>query len=229
MKVITAEQYRLLSGLGEEPKEEDLIRILFGKPKSKMTIKEIKELDFTGFKMPEPEISPNLLLHNGVLYGRQNMSELTFGLYIDLVERAKDIQENLILIMTMLWRPVTKITYWNRTKAYVASKMLQSKWGKLRTKGLKLLNKVQYTIEDYDVMTCYNREDDFKTMDGSVAAYTTTFFLTTSQVLTIDSLRSLKKDLEEKAQVLQESLKKISADGDGSPTSGSLPGKEQSK
>ena len=229
MKEISAEQYRQLSALGEQPTQEELIRVLYGKPKSKMTLKEVKELDFTDFKMPEAEGLTNIVLHNGVLYGKQDMSNLTFGLYIDLVEQAKNIQENMILIMTMLWRPITKISYWNRTKAYIASRMLTSKWSKMRLRGLSLLASVKYEIKDYEVMDCFNREDEFKTLPGSLAAYTTTFFLTTSQVLVLDSLRSLKSNLEEQKTHLQESLRKISQDGDGSPTSGSSPEKGQSK
>ena len=229
MKEITAEQYRQLSALTGEPTQEDLIRILYGKPKGKMTLKEVDELDFSDFKMPEVSVLPNIVLHEGVLYGKQDMSNLTFGLYIDLVEQAKDIQQNMILLMTMLWRPITKISYWNRTKAYLASRMLSSKWIKMRPRGLRLLASVNYEIKDYDVMDCFGREDLFKTLPGSLAAYTTTFFLTTSQVLVVDSLRSLKSNLEEQKKHLQESLRKISQDGDGSHMSGSLPEKEQSK
>ena len=229
MKEITAEQYRQLSALTGEPTQEDLIRILYGKPKGKMTLKEVDELDFSDFKMPEISVLPNIVLHEGVLYGKQDMSNLTFGLYIDLVEQAKDIQQNMILLMTMLWRPITKISYWNRTKAYLASRMLSSKWIKMRPRGLRLLASVNYEIKDYDVMDCFGREDLFKTLPGSLAAYTTTFFLTTSQVLVLDSLRSLKNNLEEQKTHLQESLRKISQDGDGSHMSGSSPEKEQSK
>ena len=229
MKEITAEQYRQLSALTGEPTQEDLIRILYGKPKGKMTLKEVDELDFSDFKMPEVSVLPNIVLHEGVLYGKQDMSNLTFGLYIDLVEQAKDIQQNMILLMTMLWRPITKISYWNRTKAYLASRMLSSKWIKMRPRGLRLLASVNYEIKDYDVMDCFGREDLFKTLPGSLAAYTTTFFLTTSQVLVVDSLRSLKSNLEEQKKHLQESLRKISQDGDGSHMSGSSPEKEQSK
>lgn len=229
MKEITAEQYRQLSALTGEPTQEDLIRILYGKPKGKMTLKEVDELDFSDFKMPEISVLPNIVLHEGVLYGKQDMSNLTFGLYIDLVEQAKDIQQNMILLMTMLWRPITRISYWNRTKAYLASKMLSSKWIKMRPRGLRLLASVNYEIRDYEVMDCFGREDLFKTLPGSLAAYTTTFFLTTSQVLVVDSLRSLKNNLEEQKKHLQESLRKISQDGDGSHMSGSSPEKEQSK
>ena len=229
MKEITAEQYRQLSALTGEPTQEDLIRILYGKPKGKMTLKEVDELDFSDFKMPEISVLPNIVLHEGVLYGKQDMSNLTFGLYIDLVEQAKDIQQNMILLMTMLWRPITKISYWNRTKAYLASRMLSSKWIKMMPRGLRLLASVNYEIKDYDVMDCFGREDLFKTLPGSLAAYTTTFFLTTSQVLVLDSLRSLKSNLEEQKKHLQESLRKISQDGVGSRMSGSSPEKEQSK
>ena len=229
MKEITAEQYRQLSALTGEPTQEDLIRILYGKPKGKMTLKEVDELDFSDFKMPEVSVLPNIVLHEGVLYGKQDMSNLTFGLYIDLVEQAKDIQQNMILLMTMLWRPITKISYWNRAKAYIASRMLTSKWIKMRPRGLRLLASVNYEIKDYDVMDCFGREDLFKTLPGSLAAYTTTFFLTTSQVLVVDSLRSLKNNLEEQKTHLQESLRKISQDGVGSHMSGSSPEKEQSK
>jgi len=229
MQEITAEQYRLLSGIEGEPTEEQLIKILFGKPKGQMTLKEIQSLDFSGFKMPQPDIYTDLILHDGVLYGKQNMQELTFGLYIDLLDQAKNIQENMILIMAMLWRPVTKISYWNRTKAFVASKLLNTKSLKLRATGLKILSKVKYEILPYDVLECTRREDKFKSLPGSVAAYTTNFFLLTSNRLTVDSLRSLRKQLEMAQLELTESLRKTSQDGAGIPISGSLQEKEQSK
>lgn len=226
---VNAEQYRRLSGLGEEPTEDQIIFALLGKPKTKMTLKEIKELDLSKFEMPEVAAFPNLVFHNGKLYGRQDMQGMTFGLYIDLLEQAKDIQTNLILLMTMLWRPITKIDYWSRTKAYFASKALLSKSNRLRVWGLKLLASVKYEIEDYDTMTCMRREEEFKTMPGSLAAYTTTFFLITSEVLVVDSLKSLRDKMVIQQQALEESLKRISQDGDGSPISGSLQEKEQSK
>jgi hypothetical protein len=222
MKEITAEQYRLLSALEGQPTEEQLIKIFFGKSKGNMTLKEIQALDFSGFKMPTPDVYTDLILHDGVLYGKQDMQELTFGLYIDLVDQAKNIQENLILIMAMLWRPVSKITYWNRTKAYIAHKLLNTKSLKLRATGLKIMAKVKYEIIPYDVMECTRREDKFKSLPGSVAAYATTFFLITSQQLALNSLRSLKDNLENQRQALVESLQKISQDGAGTPTSGSL-------
>jgi hypothetical protein len=227
MKEVTAEQYRLLSAIEGKPTEEELIKIFFGKPKGQMTLKEIQALDFSGFRMPTPDSYTDLILHEGVLYGKQEMQEMTFGLYADLIDQAKNIQENLILIMAMLWRPVTKITYWNRAKAYTAHKLIKTKSLKLRAAGLRLLSGVKYEILPYDVMECTKREDLFKTLPGYVAAYTTTFFLITSQQLALDSLRSLKDRLESQRQALVESLQKISAGGDGSPTFGPLQGKEQ--
>lgn len=229
MQEITAEQYRQLTELQDGPTTEDLIRILYGKSKNKMTLQEVREVDFSNFEIPKTEIYPNIIEHNGVLYGKQDLGKMTFGLYIDLIEQAKDIQKNLILIMTMLWRPVTKISYWNRAKAYLASKMLTSRWSRTRLRGLRLLAGVKYEVKDYDVMDCFGREDEFKNLPGSLAAYTTTFFLTTSQVLTVDSLRSLKKNLEDQRTLLQESLQKTSQDGVGIPTSGSSQEKGQSK
>jgi hypothetical protein len=88
---------------------------------------------------------------------------------------------------------------------------------------------VKYEIEDYDTMTCMRREEEFKTMPGSLAAYTTNFFLITSEVLVLDSLKSLRDKMIVQQQVLEESLKRISQDGDGFPISGSLQEKEQSK
>ncbi len=227
MKEITAEQYSLLSAIEGEPTEEQLIKIFFGKPKGQMTLKEIQSLDFSGFKMPEADIYTDLILHEGVLYGKQDMQELTFGLYIDLLEQAKNIQANMILIIAMLWRPVTKISYWNRAKAFVANKLLSTKSLKLRATGLKILSKVKYEILPYDVLECTRREDKFKSLPGSVAAYTATFFLITSQVLAAGSLRSLKSQLETTQLELTESLRKISRDGDGTLTSGSLQESEQ--
>jgi hypothetical protein len=224
---VNAEQYRKLSGLGQEPTEEQIILALLGKPKGKLTLKEIDELDFTKFQMPEVAAFPNLIFHNGKLYGKQDLQDMTFGLYVDLVEQAKDIQTNMILLMAMLWRPVTKIGYWSRIKAYFAAKTLLSKSNKAKQWGVKLLASVKYQIEDYDTLACMKREDEFRTMPGSIAAYTTTFFLITSQVLVAGSLRSLKSQLETVQSELTESLKKISQDGDGTPTSGSLQEKGQ--
>lgn len=226
---VNAEQYRRLLGLGETPTEDEIIFALLGKSKNKLTLKEIKELDLTKFQMPEVAVFPNLILHNGILYGKQDLQEMTFGLYIDLIHHAKDLQANLILLMTMLWRPITKADFWSRTKAYFASRALLSKSNLMRKWGAKALASVKYTIEDYDTMTCVKREEEFKTMPGSFAAYTTTFFLITSEVLILDSLKSLRDKMITQQETLEGSLRKIFPDGDGSPISGALQEKEQSK
>jgi hypothetical protein len=227
MQEITAEQYRLMSIYGEDITEDKLIKILFNKEKGKMTMKEIDDLDFTNFKMPESTLIPNLLMHKGVMYGKQDMEKMTFGFYADLLEQSKDIQKNLILIMTMLWRPVAKISYWNRLKAHTASKLLKSKFKKAQVAGFKLLSAVEYEIIPYDVMETLKRTENFETVPGSYAVYTTNFFLLTSNRLMVDSLRSLKRQLETAQLELTESLRKISQDGAGTPTSGSLQGKGQ--
>jgi hypothetical protein len=227
MQEITAEQYRLMSIYGEDITEDKLIKILFNKEKGQMTMKEIDDLDFTNFKMPESTLIPNLLMHKGVMYGKQDMEKMTFGFYADLLEQSKDIQKNLILIMTMLWRPVAKISYWNRLKAHTASKLLKSKFKKAQVAGFKLLSAVEYEIIPYDVMETLKRTENFETVPGSYAVYTTNFFLLTSNRLMVDSLRSLKRQLETAQLELTESLRKISQDGDGTLTSGFLQENEQ--
>ena len=139
----------------------------------------------------------------------------------------KDIQQNLILIMAMLWRPVAKISYWNRIKAHTASKMLKSKFKKAQVAGFKLLSAVKYEIIPYNVMETLKRTGTFETVPGSYAVYTTNFFLLTSNRLMADSLRSLKRQLETAQLELTESLRKISQDGDGILTSGFLQENEQ--
>jgi hypothetical protein len=106
--------------------------------------------------------------------------------------------------------------------------MLQ-KQGKLRQWGFRLLTGIEYEIEDYDAIKCIRREEDFQTMPGTVAAYTSSFFLLISQLLWIDSLKSLKENLETlKSQLNNKvSSEKISAVGDFIHTSGFLPGNKQ--
>jgi hypothetical protein len=227
MQEITAEQYRLMSIYGEDITEDKLIKILFNKEKGQMTLKEIDGLDFDTFKMPESTLIPNLLMHNGIMYGKQDMEKMTFGFYADLLEQSKDIQKNLILIMTMLWRPIAKISYWNRLKAHTASRLLKSKFKKAQVVGFKLLSAVEYEIIPYDVMETLKRTDNFETVPGSYAVYTTNFFLLTSNRLMADSLRSLKLQLETAQLELTESLRKISQDGDGTLTSGFFQENEQ--
>lgn len=224
-KEITAEQYSKIIAHGENLTEEHLFVILVGKPKSKLTVKEIGDIDFSDFIMPKDVIWCDLVYHKGVLYGRKQPDEFTFGEYLDLLEQAKDLSANLVSIMTILWRPVTKISFWNRTKAYLAYKFLISKFQATRKIGFKLLANVQYEIEDYDPIRSIRREEDFKTLPGSIAAYTSTFFLITSQQLLIGSLKSLKENLDQTISQLNSrvSSEKISADGDSTPTSGSLP------
>ena len=229
MKEITAEQYRKLSVYWEDITEDILIRILLGKEKGEMTLKEIDEIDFTGFKMPTANLIPDLVYHDGVLYGKQNMEELTFGLYIDLMAQLEDIQKNLIKIMTMLWRPVAKISYANRVKAYLISKMLQSKSERLKTYAFRMLANLKFKIQDYDVVESFDRVKSFETLPASYAVYTTTFFLLTSNRLAEHSLKSLKEHLQTTQLELTESLKSLFQDGDGIPTFGSLPEKKQSE
>jgi hypothetical protein len=103
------------------------------------------------------------------------------------------------------------------------------KQGKLRQWGFRLLTGIQYEIEDYDPVKCMKREEDFQTMPGAVAAFTSSFFLLISQMLWIDSLKSLKENLETlKSQLSNKvSSEKISAVGDFILTSGFFPGNKQ--
>lgn len=217
---ISAEQYRKLSALGPEPTEDQIILALLGKSKSKMTLKEIRHLDLSKWQMPEPTLFPNVVTHEGILYGKQDMQTMTFGLYIDLLEQAKDLQTNLIYLMCMLWRPITHVTMWQRVKAWFAMKGMLTKSSTLRRWGMKVLAGITYSIEDYDPVACMKRETTFQTLPGTFAAYTTTFFLITSEQLVQGSLRSLRDLVKAEHKALQESLKRISEAGDGFPTSG---------
>lgn len=223
-KHITAEQYRKLISHGENLTEDHLYEILLGKSKLKLTMKEIEDISFDDFKMPVNAVWCDLIYHEGILYGRKLPDEFTFGEYLDLTEMAKNLELNLISLLTLLWRPVTKISYWNRTKAYLAYKFLVSKWPKSRKLGFKILSGIEYEIEEYDAIKCIKREDTFKSLPAEVASYTTTFFLITSQQLLIGSLRSLQENLDQTLSQLSSrvSSEKISADGDSTPTSGSL-------
>jgi len=211
MNNVTAEQYRKIISKGEDLREEDLYEIFLGKTKNSMTLKEINEISFVNFKLPEEIIWCDLVVHNKVLYGRRHPADFTFGEYLDLVEFAKDIPTNLINIMTILWRPVTKISFYNRTKAYLSYKFLISKFKWARVLGFKLLANVKYEIEDYNSLQSMKREDEFQTLPAEIAVYTTTFFLITSQQLLIDSLKSLKGEMDQIASHLtsREFLEKI--------------------
>jgi hypothetical protein len=203
MQQITADHYRQILSYGADLNENHLFKILFNKPKEQMTLKEIQAIDFNTFNIPTGATWCDLVYFNGTLYGKTDVNELTFGEYLDLVDLAKDVNKNLIKMMTVLWRPVSNIGYYNRAKAFIANKLLVNKSKRLRPLGFKLLAGVKYKVEAYDTKLSFDREKQFKQMPAEVAAYTAHFFFLTSTLLLKDTLKFTKQTLQQMQSRLQ--------------------------
>ena len=192
-KDLTAEQYRLLLALGPEPQTSEIISILEGVAPSDLKVKDVEKWSTVSFDdlIPQQEVPfVKTFVLDGVLYGQADMSELTMGEFTDLMEMGKDLQTNLISIMTILWRPVSDITSWNRAKIRFALALLKKSTKRRTSLALKVLDTVKYEITPYNAMESDLRYKRFKSAPSEIAHFTTLFIVAFLQTLSIDSLNS---------------------------------------
>lgn len=232
---LTISQYQRLLQMPEEPTNVDVVQALTGKPRNKLTIREIKNIQVQDLT---PKTDPSrlpLFVHKGVLYGMQKTSNIPFGLFVDLLDLSSDVPKFLPELTSYLYRPVVKINFWNTVKLRVITRVAPrvKSVKQLRWLYTKLLN-VQYEIEEYDPILCETRVNDIKEWPATIGHHTSAFFLILSKVLQIDSLNSSKRKLREMMKTINQHGVKalqsmISQDGDGTPLFGDFPGKTPPK
>lgn len=201
---LTVEQYSRMVSLGEEPKSEDVLWALTGKNKNDLKLSEIKSTHIGDLT---PRLDPfftKFFVHDGVLYGFQNMDELSFGLFADLTEMGKDIQNNLATMVSYLYRPITKINRWNRFKLLVMeliAKRAKTPW--ILKQVYKLVDSIKYELEEYDPIKCDLRYKAIKKAPASAAHNVASFFLILSRELQKDSLKSMETLMRETVKTMR--------------------------
>ena len=128
---LTAEQYQRLIGLGEEPKSEDLVWAMTGKTKNQMTVKEVRNFKLGDLTPRLDPITHKFFTVNGKTYAKQDMNDLPFGLFVDLTKEGENIKDNLLTIVSYLYRPVIGLTRWNRYKLNLVinlARFVRGKW-----------------------------------------------------------------------------------------------------
>jgi len=207
---INSEQYCRLITLGEDPKAEDLVWAMTGKTKNQMTVKDLKKFKLGNLT---PELDPVTLktfTTNGTTYAMQDMSDLPFGLFVDLAKEGEDLKSNLLTVMSYLYRPVTGLTKWNRLKLMLVITLAPRVKGKWLLKIIyKLLNSVHFQIEEYDPLKCDLRIKDMKQAPASAAHNVASFFLILSKELQQTTRKSLIKMMVEMQNQMTQNLTSI--------------------
>jgi len=201
---INAEQYSRLITLGEEPTAEDLVWAMTGKTKNQMTVKDVKSFSLGDLTPRLDAITSKTFTVNGTTYAMQDITDLPFGLFVDLAKEGEDLKANLLSVMSYLYRPVINVSRWDRIKLMLIISLaprVKGKW--LLKKLLRLLQSINFQIEDYDPVRCDLRIKDMKQAPASAAHHITTFFLTLSKELQktthkslLQMLTSLKEEME---------------------------------
>jgi len=219
-------QYQRLLTLGDKAKPEDLIWALTGKNKNEIPIKDLKSLSVGKLEPKGDPAQLRLVHHNGIVYGMQDMSTLSFGLFADIMELGKDLNKHLPDMVSYMYRPVTKISFWSTVKLRIIGQIgtkLKTKWGIALM--YKWLTNMKYEIEEYDPAKCDARIKDIKEMPASIGHNVATFFLILSRQLQIDGLKSLRDQAKTMKEILatigkEGLLEQISPAGDGTQSSG---------
>jgi hypothetical protein len=201
---LTVEQYSRMVTLGEAPKTDEVIWALTGKHKNDIKLSEVKTMHIGDLT---PKLDPfftKFFTLNGVLYGFQDMNDLSFGLFADLTEEGKNVQENLATMVSYLYRPVTKMNRWNRFKLRVMeaiAKRTTTVWALKMV--YKLLDSIKFEIEEYDPVKCDMRYKAIKQAPASAAHNVASFFLILSKELQTNSRRSMVMMLKETVKTMR--------------------------
>ena len=213
---INVEQYARLISLTEEELKDSVkvVEALTGKTKNELTVKEVKNISVGDLS---PKMRPDLLrifVHEGTLYGMQDVSDMSFGLFADVTELGKDIKKHLPDLVAYLYRPVTSMSFWSLVKLRIIAR-----WGQ-KVKSPRLLKilmnwmtNLKYEIEDYDPIQCDLRVRSMKKAPAAIGHHVSSFFLIWSRQLQIDFLKSSRDQMLEMKKAMQEARKVISTEG----------------
>ena len=211
---MTTIQYQRLLKNGDSKKPEDLLCALTGKKKNEITISEIESLRIGSITPKhDPIVAQIFMGEDGVLYGLQDLNDMPFGLFDDLMSIAADVKIHLSLMVSYLYRPISKMSFMSTMKLRIISKFghkTKSQW--FRRWIIKSMNTLKYEIEPYDPLKCESRSKTIDSSQAYIAHHVVTFFLILSRELQKSSLVSLRNHLKEmKTQLhqitLEENLK----------------------
>lgn len=142
MKITTTQYLKIMQHLTENKDvETEKLFDLVGIDIRDLTIKEIEEKSkyLSELLMNKPIIDYRFLVYKGKLYGFEpKLDSLSFGQLIDLESLKIDIWNNMSNILKVFYRPVNKLSFWNKVKV-----LSYFKYGK------KLPTKLNYSIEKY--------------------------------------------------------------------------------
>ena len=154
---------------------------------------------------------------NGVSYGFDTLFKMNTAEFIDLEKLTKDpkkVNENLHLVMAILYRPIKskKVENWFKW-------ILRIIWNyiKLNRKFPERIRSIE--IEEYDSKTLLSRAEDFKRYMMMDLVFTPVFFFTSLRTIliknTVDSLDNplVKKLMEMFGKLIQKKYLKGSGDG----------------
>lgn len=213
---MTLGQYQTLIKEAEELTEDRIWEIMVGKNKKDLTLKEISEIEIGDINLPQNPIIQKFFYLDGVLHGPIDPAQMSFGEYIDLLGKADNLGDNLISALTIMFRPVKKISRWNKLKLWATTVLFKSK----SAKAITFQDLIKSQLIPYDSDECKSREEAFKGISAQYGGWAILFFTLTLTNLYRDFL---SYSLEQKLIQLQDSRelqKKTLAGGDGSPTSG---------
>jgi hypothetical protein len=205
---LTVGQYQRLIRLKENPKAHEVIEALTGKSKNQLTVKELESVKFGNLNPPETVDLANIVVHDGVPYGRVNMENLTYGEFVDLLEYGKDLNKHLVDVVALMWRPITEMDWKNEWRI---------KWGNMLLKrgsvkrAMKQFASIQYELEPYDPVKCDLRHKVIQEFPANTAHWAVTFFLNFSKQLKIDSHKSLIQFLETSQKEMKKVIKEITS------------------
>lgn len=206
-------QYQRLIQLGESPEAYQVAEALTGKKKNQLTVKDIEGIKVGSLNPPEIVSLDKMLVHDGIPYGRVNMETLSYGEFVDLLDYAKDLNQNLIDVVALLYRPIVKFKGKANWKIKFGEYLVNRG---LTKRGLKLLDSVEYELEEYDPVKCDARRKAIKEFPAYTAHWAVTFFLNFLRQLENDSLRSSLQYQKETLEMMKESMKEITST-EGSP------------
>ena len=196
---MTTIQYQRLLQNGDSEKPEDLLCALTGKNKNQITIGEIEALRIGSITPKhDPIVAQIFTGDDGILYGLQDLNDMPFGLFDDLMSLSSDIKIHLALMVSYLYRPISKMSFMSTVKLKLISKFghkTKSQW--FRRWIIKTMNTLKYEIEPYDPLKCEARSKTIDSSPAYIAHHVVTFFLILSRELQTSSLISLKNRLKE--------------------------------
>jgi len=191
---LTVDQYQQFLVEAETLTSARVAEILTGKRKTQLTLKEVEAIELGELSPPDAVQWNKMIFIDGRAYGRADINSLSFGEFVDLLDYAKDVHKNLVEIVALLYRPIISFSYKDRVKIGISNYL--SKKGLAKATMVRLMDSVQYNLEEYDPIKCDLRHRIIKKFPAHTAHWAMTFFFNFSQQLRVNSLKSLATEVK---------------------------------